>query len=171
MSIRPATNSDIPELSHLHVQCWRHTYGDLLGKSQLERVTEQASARFLESELQDTGAMTYVVTEHSAARSPILGFACVSPAREELPECCGEIKSCYVHPDWKHTGLGHRLFSHATYRLQSVGYANAVLWVFEENVPARCFFAAEGFLRRGDSHYIDSFGVNEVCYQRDLTCL
>lgn len=50
--------------------------------------------------------------------------------------------------------------------IRRAGYRRVMLWVFRDNTRARGFYEKKGFVCNGRTQ--PSFGIEEVCYQREL---
>jgi GNAT superfamily N-acetyltransferase len=75
----------------------------------------------------------------------VLGFATISPARDESAAGQGELCALYVEPDcWGH-GIGRALASAARRELYRLGFTRAMLWVVTGNARAKQFYRADGW--------------------------
>ena len=79
------------------------------------------------------------------ATATVLGFASVGPSRDERG--IGELYALYVDPEHWSTGAGRALMTRAEARLVTE-YAEATLWVLEDNPRARRFYERAGWTRR-----------------------
>lgn len=148
--IRPAAVNDAEAIATVHVRTWQSAYRGQLPDDYLDGLSRELPART---------AMWR--TEISTPRSPkhevwvagvdkrIDGFVALGPARDADPSVSGEIYAIYVSPDRWGRGQGRTLFSHATNRLASFGYAEAILWVLESNRRARRFYEIAGWSADG----------------------
>ncbi len=80
----------------------------------------------------------------------IVGFADLGPERED--DSIGELYAIYVLPETWGRGVGRTLMSEAVYRLRHAGFAEAVLWVLEENPRTRRFYELAGWRFDGGDH-------------------
>jgi ribosomal protein S18 acetylase RimI-like enzyme len=80
----------------------------------------------------------------------------------------GHIYSLYVHPEAQGQGVGARLVSAAIDGLESLGYSEASLWVFEANVRGRAFYKRLGWRPDGASRVEPEFGERESRLTRAL---
>lgn len=61
----------------------------------------------------------------------------------------GELYAIYVLPDLQGRGVGRALMTETVDRLRSVGFGDAVLWVFEANPRTRRFYEQTGWSADG----------------------
>jgi GNAT superfamily N-acetyltransferase len=109
------------------------------------------------------GSATLVVD----AEGELAGFAHVGPARDDD---CGELYAIYVDPDHWGAGLGRALIVEAEQRLEAAGFAEAILWVLDDNPRARRFYEAAGWRADGGTKR-DTFletEIEEVRYRKAL---
>jgi GNAT superfamily N-acetyltransferase len=97
----------------------------------------------------------------------VVGFTYTGPS--ETPGAA-ELYAIHVEPDRVGTGLGRELMIDALDRLREVGGDRAVLWVFEDNEPAREFYRRGGWRPDGGTRVVTVNGepVVEVRYTRAL---
>jgi GNAT superfamily N-acetyltransferase len=85
--------------------------------------------------------VTYVA---AASDGRVQGFMHVEWQRrpeDDVPQ----VAYMYVAPEHQGVGLGRRLISQAESVIGGLGYAEAVLWVYETNAPARAFYERCGW--------------------------
>jgi RimJ/RimL family protein N-acetyltransferase len=83
------------------------------------------------------------------ARSDLVGFAGVGPARDE-PHDRGELYMINVAPAAWGTGVGTALLVEAMHALSVLGHREAILWVLRQNARARRFYEREGWAQEGE---------------------
>lgn len=143
MIIRLATPADTTPLGRLHIDCWRAAYHGLVPDAYLAALDpERRADRFRES-LAEAASETYLAEEYGE----VLGFLTLGACRDpDLdPETAGEIYAIYLGPKHWRRGVGRRLCQHGEELLRTQGYTQAILWVFEGNPRARCFYEVMGF--------------------------
>ena len=86
----------------------------------------------------------------------MLGFASLGPSRDE--HGVGELYAIYVDPDEWSRGAGRALIERAEERLAEE-YAEATLWVLEDNPRARRFYEAAGWQPDGARQSVERLGV------------
>ena len=130
-------------MARVHVDTWRTTYSGIVpadflaglsyadGKSRWEEI--------LSTIQRDTCSL---VAETDGGT--IIGFAGGGPERQGDRTYRGEIYSVYVLPSHQRQGLGRRLVTAVVHQLLRDGIASMLLWVLEDNHPARRFYESLG---------------------------
>lgn len=97
----------------------------------------------------------------------IVGFTYVGPS--ETPDAA-ELYAIHVAPEHVGAGVGRALMIDALARLAGFGRPRAVLWVLEENHPARRFYERGGWRADGVSRVepINDQPVPQLRYSRRL---
>ncbi len=97
--------------------------------------------------------------------SDVIGFVSIGPSRDERG--VGELYAIYVHPDWWGTGAGRALIARGEQEL-GAAYAEATLWVLDDNPRARAFYEAGGWSGDGATKSDERWGVRapEVRYRK-----
>jgi GNAT superfamily N-acetyltransferase len=100
----------------------------------------------------------------------VLGFATISPARDEDAVGHGELCALYVEPDCWGRGIGQALASAARGDLYALGFRRAILWVVAGNARAQQFYRADGWTCDGlhRARQISNTHVDTVRYGRAL---
>jgi GNAT superfamily N-acetyltransferase len=163
VEIRRAAVGDAAAIAEVHVRTWQGAYAHIFGAEQLANmdvvVRSERWRRWLEQE-----ELAFVAIEDGR----IVGFVWVGPSRE--PDAQGELYAIYVLPDSWGSGAGAELMRAGVDAMRSAGYAEAVLWVLEDNPRARRFYEREGWSLDGgvkdDSHL--GVPVTEVRYRITL---
>jgi GNAT superfamily N-acetyltransferase len=98
----------------------------------------------------------------------IIGFAAFGPARDE--QGAGEIYAIYVEPEAWDTGTGRALMLASLSELRGQGFGEVLLWVLEDNLRARHFYEAGGWIHDGGRKVepIGEVEAHEVRYRLDL---
>lgn len=172
MIVRPATADDARGIAEVHVHSWQVAYRGLLPQEFLDGLAVESRLAGWQSVLSavDWPRSGIVVAADGDA---LLGFVHFSPTRDEDcdPSTVGEVTTIYVRPDTFAQGVGRRLMSEALMALQEAGYAEAALWVLENNARAIAFYTAGGWRPDGDrkDDLVAGIGVTEIRYRRGLT--
>lgn len=166
--IRRATAADAQAVATIQVHGHRFAYAGILPQP---ASTEEWIARRTEawrSQLAPDHARHTFVAEREARA---IGFVTVGPADDEpLPAGTGKLFALYLEPDVIGGGVGRALCEHAVAELRARGFADAVLWVLEENERARRFYERGGWSfdgTRNDS-VRDGQPRHELRYRRGL---
>jgi ribosomal protein S18 acetylase RimI-like enzyme len=131
----------------VHVDSWRAAYRDHLPAELLAGLSVGRRAR---------------------GWRELVAFARLGPSRDA--EGDGELYAIYLDPRRLGTGVGPALMDAALERLRELGYAEATLWVLDDNERAERFYVRAGW-RREEATKVDHFGgtpVREVRYRRLL---
>ena len=169
VAIRPAGAADAEVLARIRIRSWRAAYAGIVPSAVLDGldpVTE--AARWRTGLSSPRPAWTRV----AFAGSPSLpaGFVIAGPARGSDAAGLGEVHAIYVDPHSQGRGIGRALMEAAVRGLATRGFAEAILWVFEENAAARRFYERMGWLPDGAAKPFEIGGAAplEVRYRRRL---
>lgn len=101
----------------------------------------------------------------------VIGFAHTGLEREGGSTYPGELYAIYLLQEHQGCGIGRRLVSAAAQRLLDRGLHSMLLWVLEDNRPARSFYESLGGEQVGRKTInIGGKDVVEVCYGwRDIS--
>ena len=167
MNLRLAVPEDAMAVARVHVRAWQAAYRGLMPDDHLAGLRPQERARHYDfAGLDPTGPRTLVAVEADT----VLGFATISPARDEDVRGQGELCALYVEPDCWGRGIGQALASAARSDLYRLGFRKAVLWVVAGNVRAHRFYRADGWTadERRRPRQVWSVTVDTVRYSRVL---
>jgi GNAT superfamily N-acetyltransferase len=142
----------------------------VFGTERLETISEDSDtevwARWLRERPPRFG--TFVATREGE----ILGFASLGSTRdgEDDPKVVGELYAIYVLPEAQGQGIGQALMVAALSRLRAEGFAEAILWVLEDNPRTRRYYELAGWHADGGVKDDELLGmlVREVRYRIDL---
>jgi GNAT superfamily N-acetyltransferase len=167
MNLRPALPEDAMAVARVHVRAWQVAYRALMPEDYLAGLRpEERAQRYDFGTLDPRGPRTVVAVEADT----ILGFATISPARDEDATGQGELCALYVEPDCWGRGVGRALASGVRSDLCRLGFTRAVLWVLAGNARAEQFYRADGWspdgLRR--ARQVGNVTVDTVRYGRAL---
>lgn len=163
VSIRPARAGEGRALEELRLASWQAAYAGLLDAGFLaRRRVDDAAAVFREQALADPAVLTLVAEDGGK----LVGLAAFVPPRDNdlEPAAATELAVLYLLPSHWRAGLGGRLLEDGFGRLPA---RLQVLWVLEDNLRARRFYEAHGFVTDGTRHVLDLGGpAPEVRYRR-----
>jgi GNAT superfamily N-acetyltransferase len=169
--------SDAAGIADVHIASWRAGYAHVLPASLLYGDEFEPGRRRIWEEWRfDPGQRVAVCveTDSGANVERIVGFAAYGPERERARGFTGrgELYAFYFHPDaWGGGGAGD-LIDHVDERLRAEGFAEAVLWVLDDNPRARAFYEKHGWAPTGIGADFDAYcdvKVPEVEYRKELT--
>jgi GNAT superfamily N-acetyltransferase len=168
--IRAAHRSDADAITDVQVASWRAGYAHVFPESYLYADDFDATRRQYWTAWRFAPGQRVAVAERDGR---IVGFASYGPERERARGFTGrgEVWAFYLHPDVWGTGVASELFDHVELRLRAEGFADAVLWVLEDNPRARAFYEKHGWELSGLTADFDVDGdlrVPEVEYRKTL---
>jgi len=101
----------------------------------------------------------------------VAGFAGLGPARDDAQ--VGEVYTIYVLPDVWSRGVGRALMVETLSLLRGEGFAEAILWVLEDNPRTRHFYELAGWRADGGVKDEEVLGtlVREIRYRIALDSL
>jgi ribosomal protein S18 acetylase RimI-like enzyme len=163
MEIRAATGADAHAIEAVRVRGWQVAYRHVFPPAELDALPIDGTRWRARLEAPPAGWSTFVAVDGD----DIVGFASVGPSRDE--HGLGELYAIYVHPDAWSTGAGRALLVRAEKQLRSA-YAEATLWVLEDNPRARRFYETGGWAEDGGRKAEPRWGVRapEVRYRKSL---
>src|SRR6185312_9180320 len=130
MNLRPAVPEDAMAVARVHVRAWQVAYRGLMPDDYLQRLRpEERAQRYDFASLDPARPRTLVAIEADT----VLGFATISPARDEGAAGQGELCALYVEPDCWGRGFGRTLASAARAELYRLEFRQAILWVVAGN--------------------------------------
>lgn len=169
--VRPAVPGDAHAIAAVHVTTWRDAYAGLLPDDVLDGLDVDERAETWRGRLvtlpDDSSGVFVLVFELDGE---VRGFVSGGPGRDGGPG--GEVYAIYVDPGSQGRGAGRQLLQAAVECLAGAGFAEARLWVFADNHPARGFYESQGWRPDGTEQQWTYPGVSEsltdVRYVRDL---
>jgi GNAT superfamily N-acetyltransferase len=172
-TVRRANGDDVPELARVNISAWRSAYRGIVPDEFLDGMDsarrELGWSRWVALPRPDA---VFVATNGTADR--IAAYANVCAVREpqdahpSLPT--GELAAIYADPAARGRGAGHAVHEAAIDSMASYGFRHAILWVFEDNTPARAFYERHGWSCDGVREAFEVGGQTpyEVRYSRPL---
>jgi GNAT superfamily N-acetyltransferase len=167
MLIRPAEPEDAMAVARVHVRSWQVAYRGLLPEVYLDQLRPEDRAGRYDFASRDPEKPQTIVAVEGAA---ILGFATVSPSRDDDLPSFGELCALYADPDLWGRGIGVALMKAARGRMFEMGFQRALLWLLVGNARAGRFYEIDGWKRDGHSrtNQVWSLPVDEVRYVRGI---
>ncbi len=136
VSIRPATQDDLPALAAMHVKSWQQAYAGLLDQAYLDALdVSQRQENWRKMLAGDKGVILLAWAQSGEnGEETLAGFLAYNPPREKAPDGCDiEICAIYALQDYWSKGIGYKLFSAAMARFKVSGRQRAYLWVLDGN--------------------------------------
>jgi GNAT superfamily N-acetyltransferase len=167
MNLRPAVPSDAMAVARVHVRAWQAGYRGLMPADHLAGLRPEDRAQSYDFTSEDPARPRTLVAIEA---DTVLGFATISPARDEDAAGQGELCALYVEPDCWGRGIGRALAEAARSDLYLLGFRKAVLWVIAGNTRAERFYRADGWTRDGShrARQIWNVTVDTARYSRAL---
>ncbi len=153
VELRRASVEDAEAGARLHMACWREAYGPITDPALLAPLLSDEAAWIgrWRRQIQDGAERTVAV-----AGEELIGFAAAGPARDQEAPTNLELQALYVREAWHGTGTGAALQSAV------IGAKAAYLWVLEDNLRARSFYAKQGFRDSGARKLYASLDAPEL---------
>jgi GNAT superfamily N-acetyltransferase len=164
MDVRVATVADAEGISRVQERGWQRAYRHVFPVDELDRGGFIYPQRWRERIAAPPNGWTTLVAVEDGE---VIGFSAVGPSRDEVG--VGELYAIYVDPAHWSTGAGRALIERAEQRL-AAEFAEATLWVLEDNPRARAFYERCGWACDGGRDEFERWGVRapEVRYRKEL---
>jgi GNAT superfamily N-acetyltransferase len=165
--VRDARPEDAAAIARAHTRSWQVAYAHAFPAEALAGISVERRTEWWAQQLAAPSQRVALLV--AEVEGEVRGFASVGAAREER-EPLGELYAIYVDPDHWGAGLGRALIAEAEERLRAAGFAEAILWVLEDNPRTRRFYEAAGWTHDGGSKRDTHLGteVSEVRYRKRL---
>lgn len=170
--IRLARDDDAIAIARIQIASWRAAYRAIMPADFLAGLSETERADRWRTRLGASAAPaspTYVALGEA---DTVVGFAHTGPPRDEdLPsDGRGELYTLYVDPSAWRRGIGAALLAAIDDFWRPTAVRELLLWVFEDNTPARAFYERCGWRADGACKLDDFNGVKawEIRYRRAL---
>jgi GNAT superfamily N-acetyltransferase len=166
--VRDARREDAAAIARAHTRSWQVAYAHAFPAEALAGISVERRTEWWAEWLPASRPRAAILV--AEVEGEVRGFASVGAAREEQDQELGELYAIYVDPDHWGAGLGRALIAEAEARLRSAGFAEAILWVLEDNPRTRRFYEAAGWTHDGGSKRDTHLGteVSEVRYRKRL---
>ena len=144
LTIRPATPTDVDEVTRIYIDSWNAGYGELM--SQADRTVTPDLVERWSHDLARPAPHRWWVAERMVS---IVGVVGIGPSRDPVDPQLGELDTIAGDtPHWR-TGIGRALMSLALQYLVSDGYNEALVWTVESYERGIAFYEATGWRRDG----------------------
>lgn len=167
MQIRQAWPDDASAVAAVYVRSWQVAFAGLVPQHYLDAMDPSREesgwkTRIAEAQWPSSGVL---VAETEAG---IVGFTGFSPSQET--SAIAEIGTLYAMPEVWGTGVGKQLMLATLTTLGQADYAQATLWVLEDNERARRFYETAGWFADGAAVEDTTGGasLNKLRYRRSL---
>jgi GNAT superfamily N-acetyltransferase len=163
--VRTAVPADAERVAEIHVRSWQKAYQGILPADFLASLSIAARVERWRSDLESMGETSLALVIEN--RSSVGGFARLAPSADRSD---GEVQAIYLDPQHWRKGWGRQLMTVAEDRLINLGWREAILWVLEQNEPARRFYEALGWQVETHRALLNIGGadVQEIRYRKVL---
>lgn len=160
MHVRRAAVADAAAIAAVHTGTWQAAYEHVFGAERLAGLDADRRRAGWERSL--AAGETVFLAEDDGR---VVAFVSVGPSREL--EGVGELYAIYAVPEAWGSGAGPALMRTGLEALRDAGYAEAILWVLEDNPRARRFYEREGWTLDGTRKEDEFLGIRvpEVRYR------
>jgi RimJ/RimL family protein N-acetyltransferase len=152
VDVRRARPDDLDRVVECQARCWQEAYHGLVPPRYLDDPT--LSDRRRERWRRRIAGEREVVV--AAVGDDIVGVGSAGPRKDDDVEPDTELMSLYVRKPWWGLGVGSRMLT------VLLGARDSYLWVFEDNLAARAFYAARGFRPDGAGKLDPETGLWEI---------
>jgi GNAT superfamily N-acetyltransferase len=166
--VRRATSTDAGGIARVRRLSWSEAYSHIFTQEQLDSISEDEDAGRWRRFLTEVPARTAAFV--AARGDRVVGFSSVGVARPGDDPTRGELFTIYVLPEEWGAGIGRALMDAALQRMRDEGFAEAILWVLEDNSRTRRFYELAGWHVDGVDKEEEWLGavVRELRYHIDL---
>ena len=163
IKIRKARNGDKKTLAYIQTESWKYAFADIISADDLKKYTDIAKAESMYEKVLESRYAEISVLEIDEKPHCIAAW---SKARN--PEFSDSAELICIHSlcdNWG-KGYGTMMMNHILDEIKNSEYNSVVLWVFEKNTRARCFYEKHGFILTGNTQ--TAYGAVEVMYRKNL---
>jgi ribosomal protein S18 acetylase RimI-like enzyme len=164
--VRAATLEDAIPIANVRVRTWRGAYAHVFPAEQLATlIADEAAVAWWTRAISEP--FPHMHTLVSDVEGQVAGFVNLGRARGEDEAGLGELFSIYVLPEASGRGIGRALMAETLARLRAEEFAEAILWVLEDNPRTRRFYELAGWHADGAAKDEEWFGttVRELRYR------
>lgn len=144
MFLRPAVLSDASAIAEVHIRAWRETYRGIMPDKVLDELSVERSAEGWSAALASLSEKRQVLSVGVDDLGTVVGFAGGGPTRDAALTTAGEVYAINLVMQATRKGYGTRLMLAMAEGLIGHGFADAGLWVLEQNIGARWFYESLG---------------------------
>ncbi|MFJ4948407.1 GNAT family N-acetyltransferase [Streptomyces sp. NPDC088760] len=166
LTVREMTLADCDRVSEIRIRGWQHAYRGLVPQAYLDGLSVAADAERRRAGFAQRTDVVNLVAERDGT---VLGWAAYGPYRDgDTHTGDAELYAIYVDPAHLGGGIGRALLAASLERCSA--WPRMLLWVLEDNAPARRFYERAGFRPDGAEERFEAAGVSvpEVRYVRSL---
>jgi ribosomal protein S18 acetylase RimI-like enzyme len=140
--VRDAVADDAATIARVRIRTWQSAYAHVFPAAQLESLAEDTGLDWWRCAIAEPSPhMHTLVAEVDGA---VAGFAQLGKARDEEGST-GELFAIYVLPEASGASVGRALMAETLARLRAERFADAILWVLEDNPRTHRFYELAGW--------------------------
>ena len=150
-------------LAYIQTESWKAGFKDILDPDTLTKCTniDKATAMYKRLLEQNIGN-GYILKVDDRPHC----IAWWDTARDSDMHGYAEIICIHSLSDNWSKGYGSKMMKTVLNDIKIAGYSKVMLWVFEENKRARCFYEKHGFVTEGKIK--PNIEPKEICYEKNL---
>jgi len=153
VEIRRAVLNDVSAVAEVHIRSHEAAYTGIIPPAKLAQMCAAQPERRKENLSREDHTTHVALWE-----GKVVGLFNFGPCHNEaLSGRCYQLYAIYLHPEYHRRGIGRAMMDYAEKQARLQGKSAMVLWVFEENTPARRFYEACGYRLEGTQRE-DDFG-------------
>ena len=145
LPLRAARETDVEGIATVFALSCASAYRDIFPSDLLANYVPAKQVSVWADRLTNLSVDHHVIV--AAKCSQVIGFIQVGPAASifDRGQNFGEVHYLFVHPDHVRYGVGSDLLLYGENLMAGEGYAEALLWVLRDNIPARSFYEQAGW--------------------------
>ena len=163
IDIRKVKQGEADTLAYIQTESWKAAFKGIIDDEMLEKCTDILKARLMYQRLlDDNKGNGYILTVDDKPHC----IAYWDKARDS--DLIGKAELICIHslPNNWHKGFGSKMMDMILEDIKKSGYSEVVLWVFRDNLRARAFYEAKGFVLNDVTK--EAFDSEEVLYSKML---
>lgn len=162
-SIRTAEKGDEVSLAYIQTESWKAAFKGILADEILDKCTEMEPTIQMYKKLLDADKGNGYILEVDGRPHCIAWWD--RSRTESMSEYAELICIHSLQGNWR-KGYGSKMLNRVLYDMKKAGYNRAMLWVFQDNIRARKFYEANGFVTHGMIK--PEIQPEEICYEKQL---
>ena len=163
IDIRKVKQGDADTLAYIQTESWKAAFKVIIDADMLDKCTNIDKARLMYQRLlDDNKGNGYILTVDNKPHC----IAYWDKARDFELGLKAELICIHSLPNNWHKGFGSKMMDMVLEDIKKSGYSEVVLWVFRDNLRARVFYEAKGFVLNDVAK--PAFDSEEVLYSKML---
>lgn len=161
--IRKVKRGDEVSLAYIQTESWKAAFKGILSDKMLEQCTEMDRAIRMYKRLLDESKGNGYILEVDKKPHCIAWW---DRSRTESMSDYAELICIHSLQDNWRKGYGSKMMECVLHDMKTAGYNRVMLWVFRDNIRARKFYEANGFITYGMIK--PEIQPEEICYEKIL---